>query len=241
MKLNVDITELLLKLDEKQVPLLKEVHFQLNEKKIYAVIGKNGSGKTTLIKTLTLLLDKRFYTIKGDIIADGVYLNKMNKEELRQFRKEKVKYVFQDAMNSFDPLRKLRYYLKRFQVDNKEAAELLKYFLMPPLDQIKNMYPWQLSGGMIQRFSIVFSLLLHPELLILDEPTSGLDAPMANLLLLKLKEFAANNKSSVLIITQDIAFSEEAADEISHIENKTLSPFLKTEDYIKSEKRIFIR
>lgn len=239
MKLTVDIKELNVRSTTEERLLLKDTSFELFENKIYVILGKNGSGKSTLIRSLGRLLDTAVYNIKGRILADGKDILLMNEEELMLFRKEKIKYVFQDPVNSFDPLRTIGYYFKRFNTDIKETEELLEYFLLPSRGIISKMYAWQLSGGMAQRLSIIFALLMHPELLILDEPTSGIDAPIVNLLLLKLKEFVQKGKGSVLLVTQDVLFAERAADYISHIQNKTLTTLMDVNEYTASAERLF--
>lgn len=241
MKFTVDIKELSIRSAAESNMLLKDVSFELLENKAYVILGKNGSGKSTLIRTLGRLLDNSLYEVKGKIIADGKDVMTMNEEELMNFRKVKIKYSFQDSINSFDPLRTIGFYFKRFNTDIKETEDLLDFFLLPSRAAISKMYAWQLSGGMAQRLSIVFALLLHPELLILDEPTSGIDAPIANLLLLKLREFVQQDKKCILLVTQDVLFAEKAGDFISHIQNKTLTSFMNSSEYSVSAERLFIK
>jgi ABC-type dipeptide/oligopeptide/nickel transport system ATPase component len=93
------------------------------------------------------------------------------------------------------------------------------------------MYPYEISGGMAQRVSFVLALLSHPEIIILDEPTSGIDSAIANLFLLKLKEFAAKEDNSVLLVTQDITFAEKISDKIAYMANGRLSEFKTVEEF----------
>ena len=239
MRLTVDIKELRLVTSTEDNVLLKDICFDLQEKSIYTILGKNGSGKSTLIKSLTGLLDKRFYMVRGSIIADNVEITTATERELMKIREEKIKYVFQDAVNSFDPLRKLGYYFKRFRLDKNESEEILRYFLLPPLNELSQMYPYELSGGMIQRFSFVISLLMKPELLILDEPTSGIDPAIANLFLLKIKEFISGDKKVVLLVTQDIEFAKSAGGFTAHISGGVFSGFRPNEEYFDSEQILF--
>jgi ABC-type glutathione transport system ATPase component len=239
MILSVNIKELRLSTSTEDKVLLKNISFTLEEKYIYTILGKNGSGKSTLIKSLAGLLDKRFYSIEGTILAGNQDITKLNDSELLKLRREQIKYVFQDAINSFDPLRKLGYYFERFNFDKTESEKLLDYFLLPGLKKISEMYPYELSGGMAQRFSFVLSLLMKPELLILDEPTSGIDPAIANLFLLKIKEFSSADKRTILLVTQDIDFARSAGGYISHIKDKTLSTFKKSEEYFNSRDILF--
>lgn len=239
MKFDVDIKELKLSTSTEEKVLLKDICFNLGENCIYTILGKNGSGKTTLIKSLAGLLDKRFYIINGKILADNIDICSAGESELLNIRKNKIKYVFQDAVNSFDPLRKSGYYFERFGLDKDESENLLSYFLLPQLNEIGIMYPYELSGGMAQRLSFVISLLMKPELLILDEPTSGIDPAIANLFLLKIKEFVSGNKKTVLLVTQDIEFAKSTSGFIAHIDSGTLSNFKPNKEYFGSEEILF--
>jgi len=239
MKLIVDIKELKLSTSTEQKIILKNICFELREKYIYIILGKNGCGKSTLIKSLAGLLDKRFYSVQGAIIADNFDIITATEAELMNIRRKKIKYVFQDAVNSFDPLRKLDYYFKRFGLDKDESEKLLSYFLLPPLNELSQMFPYELSGGMVQRFSFVISLLMNPELLILDEPTSGIDPAIANMFLLKIKEFISGDKKTVLLITQDIVFAKSAGGFMAHIKDGVFSGFKPNEEYFSSKEILF--
>jgi|CZKP01.1.fsa_nt_gi ABC-type glutathione transport system ATPase component len=239
MKVTVKIKELKLSTSTEKKVLLKDIYFDLCEKCIYTILGKNGSGKSTLIKSLAGLLDKRFYSVNGSIIADNIDILTATEDELISIRRKKIKYVFQDAANSFDLLRKLGYYFKRFGLDKDESEKLLGYFLLPHLNELSQMYPYELSGGMAQRLSFVIALLMNPELLILDEPTSGIDPAIANLILLKIKEFISGDKKTVLLVTQDIEFAKSAGGATAHIRDEVLSTFKPNEEYFSSEEILF--
>jgi peptide/nickel transport system ATP-binding protein len=239
MELAVNIKELKLSTSTEEKVLLNDISFNLGENCIYTILGKNGSGKSTLIKSLAGLLDPRFYKIEGSIIADNVEITTATNAELMRIRRDKIKYVFQDAVNSFDPLRKVGYYFRRFGLDKSESEKLLSYFLLPGLNELSKVYPYELSGGMAQRLSFVISILMNPELLILDEPTSGIDTAIANLFLLKIKEFIGEDKKTVLLVTQDLEYAKSAGGVIAHIDDGILSTFKSNEEYFKSEEILF--
>jgi ABC-type glutathione transport system ATPase component len=239
MKFTVSIKEMKLRTSTEEKVLLKDINFNLEENCIYTILGKNGSGKSTLIKSLAGLLDPSFYLIEGSIIADNINIMTASENELMDLRRNKIKYVFQDSANSFDPLRKLGYYFNRFGLDKKKSENLLSCFLLPSLNELSEMYPYELSGGMAQRLSLVISLLMKPELLILDEPTSGIDPAIANLFLLKIKEFISADKKTLLLVTQDIEFAKSVGGVVAHINDGILSPFKPNEEYYRSEDKLF--
>jgi ABC-type dipeptide/oligopeptide/nickel transport system ATPase component len=233
MHLKVTLKEIQLKLPVKQLQVLKGINFLLPSKKIYCILGENGSGKSTLIKSLTGLLPKNQYQVDGEVIFNNIDLLSASQAVLLHIRKNEIRYVFQDSINSFDPVKKLGYYFDFPTYKKEEIKNLLAYFLLPDFEKISQMFPFELSGGMAQRLTFVLALAANPELLILDEPTSGIDYTLANLTFLKLKEFVQQNKNSVLLVTQDWNFATKISDYISLLFDKSLSEFLSTEEFLK--------
>jgi ABC-type glutathione transport system ATPase component len=232
--LNADIETINIIPGSAKKLLLENIKFEIGSKFIYSILGKNGSGKTTLIKSLTGLLPQNQYEVKGKVAFNGNDLLNIAPEILRSIRKEKIRYVFQDAINSFDPLRKFEYYFNNSEATMLDIEEQLQYFLLPGYDKISKLYPYELSGGMAQRMSLVFALLAKPSLIILDEPTSGVDYAIVNLILLKLKKFVMNEENSVIIVTQDINFAEKVSDHIAFISDGTISQFFPANEFINS-------
>jgi ABC-type glutathione transport system ATPase component len=215
----------------KPVQLIKDINFDIPPGSIYTITGKNGSGKTTLIKALTGLLDKALYNISGEVLFENKDLLDLRTNDPYPFRNNKVKYVFQDAVNSFDPLKTIAFYFNKFSNEAGKTEELLDYFLLPKGNSLFNLYPYEISGGMAQRISIILALLAKPDLLIMDEPTSALDSPIVNLLIHKLKEFAGSGERSILLVTQDLTFAKELSTRISFLSNHTLSEFYDIETF----------
>ena len=214
--------------------LLSGINFELEKNNIYTVLGLNGSGKTTLIKSLTGLLDPRFYSVNGNVFFDGRDILILDINELLSLRKDKIKYVFQDAVNSFNHLKTFGYYFERLAKDKEEINILVKYFILPQYSELYKLYPYEVSGGMAQRISFILALLAHPEIIILDEPTSGIDPAISNLFLLKLKEFVNQGNHSALLVTHDIKFAEKISDKIAFLSDGKLSRFYSNEELFSS-------
>lgn len=216
--------------DRNEKIVLKNISFESEAGNIYTILGKNGSGKSTLLKSFTALLDKRFYSVDGEVIYKGIDILSMNESELQNIRRNEIKYVFQDPVNSFDHLKKFKYY---FNLSNiKDTEELLEFFLLPDSNTLFKMYPYEVSGGMAQRISFILTLLAEPKIILLDEPTSGIDAPVINLLLIKLREFV-NEGNLVLMVTHDIQLAKSASNKIALLSDFTLSGFVSPEAFLK--------
>ncbi len=214
--------------------LLTDVDFSLDENSIFTILGLNGSGKTTLIKSLTGILNPRFYEIKGSVNLDGENILNLNYEKLLQLRREKIKYVFQDAVNSFDHLKTFEYYFEKLAKDKNEIDPLLEYFLLPKYSELKRYYPYEVSGGMAQRINFVLVLLCRPQIIILDEPTSGIDLAISNLFLLKLKEFVKEKNNSALLVTHDLDFAKKISDKIAFLAEGKLSRFYLNDEFFSA-------
>jgi ABC-type glutathione transport system ATPase component len=233
--LKVEIKEISIRTTGQKKVLLNDVNFVLEENQIFTILGKNGTGKSTLAKSITGLLDNYTYTVLGKVYFKGSDILTMKEENLLLLRKDSIKYIFQDAVNSFDQLKKLKYYFELLTKDNCEIDELLSYFVLPDKSKLYSMHAYELSGGMAQRINFVLILLSKPEIIILDEPTSGIDSAIANLFLLKLKEFVKQNKNSVLLITQDIVFAEKVSDKIAYLADKNLSSFYNVREFFNKK------
>lgn len=233
--LDVKINKVILNRAGSQTVIINNAVFKLAANQIYTIIGRNGSGKSTLTKALTGLLDKRFYSVYGEVLLAEKNLLALNYNELKPIRKEKIKYVFQDAKNSFDQLKKFKYYFENINAHQDEIKNVLDYLLLPKSEELFKLHPFEVSGGMAQRISFALAILSKPSLIILDEPTSGIDSAIANLFLLKLKEFVKLNSNSVLLVTQDLAFAKMISNKISLLSNTTLSPFLSPSEFFESK------
>ena len=230
--INVDVNSVSVLTEEKKNILLLDLKFDIQKGKVYTILGKNGSGKSTLIKSLTALLPTTDYEVKGKVFFNGVDLLSASEEKLRDIRKNKIRYVFQDAANSFDPLKKIKYYFDLSNISPLKIEELLLFFLLPTYKKLSRLHSYELSGGMAQRLLIVLALLANPDILILDEPTSGVDYAVMNLILLKIKNFVRDNDKSVLIVTQDINFAIKSSDYIAYLTNGRLTPFISTKEFL---------
>jgi ABC-type dipeptide/oligopeptide/nickel transport system ATPase component len=234
LMLNAEIDSVSLITNSGKQELLNDIKFSIARGMIYTILGKNGSGKSTLIKSLTGLLPSNLYAVKGKVLFNETNLFNSSDSQLKQIRKNNIRYVFQDVVNSFDPLKKIKYYFDNSGEKEEIIESHLQYFLLPGYKKLSELYPYELSGGMAQRILIVLALLSKPDLIILDEPTSGIDYAITNLVLLKLKEFIKEKNSSVIIVTQDIQFAIKASDYIAYISERTLTKFLPTNEFIGS-------
>lgn len=213
--------------------LLTNVSLSTDKGSVYTIIGKNGEGKTTFLKSLTNLLDKNKFSVDGKVLYNDTDILSLQEKEVAVYRKNIIKYVFQDCLKGFDQLKQLDYYFKLFG-NKKDTDELLDYFMLPPYEYLKSLYPYELSYGMAQRLGFIFALISMPEIILLDEPTSAIDPELKNLFLTKIKNFTKQNNKLVLLVTHDLYFAKEISDYIALLADKTITPFFSPNDFFKT-------
>ena len=233
LMLHIELDSVTIIDDDKRRLLLSDININIERGKIYTILGKNGTGKSTLIKSITRLLSDT-YLVKGSVEFNGIDLLSTTELNLRQVRRKNIRYVFQDTINSLDPLKKIKYYFDISNVSPLKIEELLLFFQLPSYKNISGLHSYELSGGMSQRLLIVLALLANPDLLILDEPTSGVDYVQMNLILLKMQNFVRDKDKSVLIVTQDINFAMKISDCLAYLSDGRLTKFYTPHECIVS-------
>jgi phospholipid/cholesterol/gamma-HCH transport system ATP-binding protein len=238
--------------DNKEV--LKNISTVFDKGKTNLIIGRSGSGKTVLMKTLIGLIRPN----SGEILYDKRNLTTMNKNELKSLRRE-MGMLFQSSalFDSMTVLENVMFPLTMFtQGSKKEKEQRVKFCLeRVNLADADNLYPGELSGGMMKRVAIARAIALNPDYLFCDEPNSGLD-PKTSLLIDDLihditKEYNittvinTHDMNSVMNIGEKIIFIYEGEkawegnkDEIMTSTNKILNDFVFASDLFKKVKEV---
>lgn len=195
-----------------KVHAVRDVNLDLLENTSYGVVGESGSGKTTLFMALLRLLSKET-KVTGQAIYAGTDLMKISEAEFMKYRWKEFSVVFQEAMNFLSPVHKIGKQLVTIYTANgpSKNKKLAKEAILNSLhkvnlpDNIYNMYPHELSGGMMQRVAIASAILLKPKLLVMDEATTALDIITEGQILDEIKELEKNINMTRVMITHDVS------------------------------------
>ncbi len=197
------------------VKALDGVDLEVREREFVSIIGKSGSGKSTLLHMIGGL----DVPSEGQVIVDGMNLEKMNREALALYRRRKVGFIFQQYnlipdLNVYDnilfPLE-----LDGRQVDKKFIRELMAVL---NISNKKEMRPSMLSGGEQQRVAIARALGAKPSIILADEPTGNLDTMASHDVIDLLKILAKQYQQTIILITHDGDIAQ-MADRIVRIED----------------------
>lgn len=197
----------------KDVHAINHVSLDVEKGESLGIVGESGSGKTTLIMAVLRLLPPGRAAVSGQALLEDRDLFRMDAAELSAVRWEEMAIVFQKAMNALSPVHRIGTFISdiylrhRPDASRAEAKEVVEKMLgmvnLPP--RVFNLYPHELSGGMMQRVSIAMSLLFNPELLIMDEATTALDVVTQNQILDEIVRLEEQMGITRIMITHDIS------------------------------------
>lgn len=221
------------------VHAVRGVSLTVKPGEILALVGESGSGKTALCFSVLMLHAHNARHLSGHIWLQGKDVMAMTDGELEKIRGKVASMVFQDPLNSLDPVRTVGEQIitplrihgamritekdgistkdkRRHGKDyESQAAELLREMGLEQAEAYLNCYPHQLSGGQRQRVAIAVALACDPKLIIADEPTTALDSDTQSQIIDLLKNTARNRGTGILFVTHDLGLARALASRIA--------------------------
>ena len=202
--------------------VLNDISFSLERGQALSIIGSSGSGKTTLLRCLNFLErpDQGTIAVDGNVIFDAADPSTQKEKEIRQKRLH-FGLVFQNfnlfpqytALQNVTLARELMAKEKGHETKAEIEAEGRRLLAQMGLADRADHYPHQLSGGQQQRVAIARALAMKPDILCFDEPTSALDPELTGEVLKVIRELA-EQKTTMIIVTHEMAFARDVADKI---------------------------
>ncbi|RDY31927.1 ABC transporter ATP-binding protein [Lachnotalea glycerini] len=182
--------------------VLSNINIELENGKIYCVVGPSGSGKSTLLNIIGGLL----HPTEGQVFIDSEEITNFSQKQLADLRLNKVGYIFQNY-NLIPFLTVKDNILLPLRIAKKNISEYKENYeaLMKRL-QIKdkeNAYVYQLSGGQQQRVAIARCLIIRPEIILADEPTGNLDSENTKKFISLVQSILKDFNTTFVIVTHD--------------------------------------
>jgi oligopeptide transport system ATP-binding protein len=211
--------------EEGVVQAVNGVSYDIMPGEILGLVGESGCGKTvSALSILRLIPDPPGKIVGGEIMFEGEDIIKMDEDEVRHIRGNKIGMIFQEPMTSLNPVltigrqltETLELHLKMDkQAATRRAVELLEMVGIPEAKQRINDYPHQFSGGMRQRVMIAMALSCNPKLLLADEPTTALDVTIQAQILELLTRLTRELGTAVIVITHNLGVVARYADRVN--------------------------
>lgn len=207
----------------ERVNALNDVSLHINHGEIVGLIGPSGSGKSTLVHAILGLLPSNNQSIGVVKWRDDIQnIMSLSEMELEDFRKSKVTCIFQNAGLNLNPSVKIQDHFDRIlQVQKTQGfpvPSLAGIFdqvgLSEDMNAVLASFPFQLSGGQLQRVMMGTALAQNVEFLMLDEPLSSLDLENQNLLIDQIKKVNEESKLSILVISHNLDVVQKLVDRI---------------------------
>ena len=196
---------------------LRDITFDVKQGEIVGIVGESGCGKSTLISTILQLLPQNAKWKQGAINFNGQNLITCNENEMRNLRGKNISVIFQDPMQSLNPVitigrqmvdiqhRRSCPYAEKWQ----NAIEMLTMVGIADAETRLSQHPFEFSGGMLQRIAIAMALMSRPDLLIADEPTTALDATLEVEIIKRIKDLHKDMNCSILFISHHLGVIAE--------------------------------
>lgn len=195
---------------KKNVEAVGGVSFHVNKGEIFGIIGESGCGKSTMGRVLVNLEEPT----GGEVLFEGVPASQILAKNQGEFHRM-VQMVFQNPFDTFLPTETIEQLMMRpleihhiedsYEKRRERIIGILEDGGLAPAEDFMNRYPHELSGGQLQRISILRSMIVEPLFLVVDEPVSMLDVSVRADIINMLIDLTRKYQTSILFISHDIA------------------------------------
>ena len=207
------------------VKAVRGVSFGVTRGETLAIVGESGCGKSVTVQAIMGIIPMPPGRITGGSAKlDGNELLGLSAKEANQFRGIQIGMIFQDPMTSLNPTMRIGDQIaetlvvhrhKTYAEASRQAIDLLEKTHIPEAAKRVKQYPFEFSGGMLQRAMIAQSLACNPSILIADEPTTALDVTIQVQILELMCELQRTENMSIILITHDLAVVARMANEVA--------------------------
>jgi len=222
-----------------KLKVLTGADLTLHDGEVLTILGKSGAGKSVLIKAIIGLIEPD----AGKIIIDGIDVTDFSEGTFNERVRPYISFVFQggalwDSMTVGANI-DLALQIQKHLDERERKTRIQESLRLVDLRGIENIYPEELSGGMLKRASIARAIATRPKYLLYDEPTTGLDPVLANVINDLIIRLNGELGTTSLIISHDIAGTEKISNRVALLHDGKLVLTCHTKDMWNQESDIF--
>ncbi len=212
----LDVIDLNIEFHDHITPetVVYDFDLHMDEGEIVGIVGESGSGKSMSALAIAGLLSRKQMKKRGQILFEGVDLLTCSREQLRIHQGKDISMVFQEPMNSLNPVKKIGWQVgESLRIHTDLSEDEIKERVIQALydvdidrpEETFFKYPHEMSGGMRQRIMIAAALISNPKILIADEPTTALDVTIQAQIIELLKRINRTKGTAIIFISHDLS------------------------------------
>lgn len=220
----LSVQDLTVKIGEKRI--LQNINLTAYKGRVLGIIGESGSGKSMLCQAIMQALPTYAQKESGNILYNQHDLSMLPEDKMRAIRGKQISMIMQNPSASLDSIQTIEMHFREtlkahFPMNKKEIKQTAIYYMrkvnLPNPEKLLTYYPFQLSGGMLQRVMIALSLSMQSKLVIADEPTTALDTVNQKNILSLFDQIRTETGAGIIIVTHDLGVIAELADDVAVI------------------------
>lgn len=220
----LEIRNLSARLKRTTVRVLRNVSLTVEPGEVRGLVGESGAGKSMIGKAILGTLPNSIEITSGEILLDGVDLQKLALAQRRALIGASCALIPQDPLTALNPSRRIGPQITDRLVDilhwsrsdaEARARELLAEVHITDAERVMKSYPHELSGGMRQRILIASAFAAEPKLIVADEPTTALDVTVQKQILKLIAEMQSRHRTALLFVTHDLGVVSKVCQSIS--------------------------
>ncbi|WP_100399161.1 ABC transporter ATP-binding protein [Bacillus sp. FJAT-44742] len=234
----LSVKHLKVTIPEKNASFLHGVTFEIKKGRVLGLVGESGSGKTLTSLAILGLLPPSLHA-QGSIRYAGKNLLTISQKEWQSIHGQEIASIFQNPMSAFDPIFTIGSQMVETiqshqriskSLAQEKAIKALQTFQLRDAEAIFHQFPFQLSGGMLQRVMIALIFVLKPSFLVADEPTTALDSVNQKIVLDELEKLSLETGMGMLLVTHDLSVLYRMAHEVIVLENGRIVEHASTQE-----------
>ncbi|RUW81447.1 ABC transporter ATP-binding protein [Mesorhizobium sp. M2A.F.Ca.ET.067.02.1.1] len=203
--------------------IVSDVSLHVKQGEVLAIIGESGSGKTSVALSLLGFARPGMRISSGKILIGGTDILSLSSRRKRAFQGGKVSLVPQNPTTSFSPRMSVGKQMAELLAAHGHSGTGMKQLMrdalrsvdLPDDEKFSRRYPFELSGGQLQRIAIAMAFVTSPQVIVMDEPTTGLDVSTQQTILELIARLVKSSSASVVYVTHDLAVVNVVADRVA--------------------------